>query len=84
VISFELQVTLYETKGGGGPRLSLLYAGLGLGFLISGAVVRWTGACTLVVVVSTAYASVCYTHACIFRDWYVRSPSKALTRLIRS
>ena len=61
MISFELQVTLYETKGGGGPRLSLLYAGLGLGFLMSGAVVRWTGACTLVVVVSTAYASVCYT-----------------------
>ena len=81
MISFELQVTLYVTKGDAGLGLSLLYAGLGLGFLISGAVVRMTGAFTLVVIVSTADVSVCYARACIFCDWYVRPPSKALARL---
>ena len=60
MISFELQVTLYGTKGGADPGLSLLYVGLGIGFLIGGVVVRRTGAFRLVVVVGTACASVCY------------------------
>jgi hypothetical protein len=60
VISFELQVTLYGTKGGAGPGLSLLYVGLGLGSLIGGVVVRRTRAFRLVVVVSTARAGACY------------------------
>jgi hypothetical protein len=61
VISFELQAALYGTKGGADPGLSLLYVGLGIGFLIGGVVVRRTGAFRLVVVVvGTACASVCY------------------------
>jgi hypothetical protein len=60
VISFEFQVTLYGTKGGAGPELSLPYVGLGLGFLIGGVVVRRTGAFRLVVVVGAACANVCY------------------------
>jgi uncharacterized membrane protein YoaK (UPF0700 family) len=42
------------------PGFSLLYAGLGLGFLIGGVIVRRMGAFRLVVIVSTACASVCY------------------------
>lgn len=60
MISFELQVTLYGTKGGASPGLSLLYVGLGLGFLIGGVAIRRTGAFRLVVIVSTTCASVCY------------------------
>ena len=58
MISFELQVILYETKGGAGLGLRLLHTGLGLGFLISGAVVRRTGAFALVVVVPLVPVSV--------------------------
>ena len=60
MISFELQVTLYGTKGGADPGLSLLYVGLGLGFLIDSVVARRMGAFRLVAVVGTACASVCY------------------------
>ena len=59
-----LSYTLENKGGWAGLGLSLLHAGPRLSFLISGVVVRRTGAFTLVVVVSTACASACYARAC--------------------
>jgi hypothetical protein len=84
VISFELQVTLYGTKGGAGSGLSLLYVGLGLGFLIGGVVVRRTGAFRLAVVVSAARASVRYAVLASSVIGMSDPPFRILTQLIRS
>jgi len=83
-ISFELQVTLYGTKGGAGSGLSLLYVGLGLGFLIGGVVVRRTGAFRPAVVVSAARAGVWCAMLASSVTGMSDPPFRILTQLIRS
>ena len=73
LITFDIQASMWNESGAPGSGLSFLYAGLGLGFLIGGFIVRRSGRIRLVVMAGTCTASLCY--ALIFtgiaREYYL-------------